>query len=340
MKRLLTLAVLLFATAALTMVSCTKEGPAGPAGTNGTNGVNGENGIDGQDGTATCIECHDASQGMFAKVNQWEHSVHATGGTYERNGASCAPCHTSQGFLEVMAAGTQETAEDIMNPNPVNCYTCHSIHSTYTTEDWDLTYKAPVTTWHMETTYDDAGDGNLCMNCHQARVVSPMPVAGGEDVTLTSKRFGPHHGPQSQIINGTGTYEFAGMTKSAVHKGVDNGCVGCHMGTAVGVESGGHTFNPNFSVCADCHGADDVEAMVEDLHAEVEALMVTLAEKLRAAGIMNADDTYAVTNTPFSADVAGAFLNYKFVEEDKSMGVHNPSYVKNLLEDSIDALAK
>ncbi len=356
MKKLLTMAILLFATAALTIVSCTKEGPAGPAGTNGTDGVdgtNGENGIDGADGTATCIECHDATQGMFSKINQWEHSTHATGGNYERNGTSCAPCHTSQGFLERMSDGTQVTSADIMNPNPVNCYTCHKIHSTYTPADWALTYKDPVTTWHQETALDDLGSGNLCMQCHQARVIDPMPVPGGEDVSFGSKRWGPHHGPQAQILNGSGPYEFAGMAKADVHKGVEGGCVGCHMADAYGAQAGGHTFNIGYDYhghtvindagcfSSSCHGeTEDMTEMVEELHVEIEALMVTLAEKLRAAGIMNPDDTYAVTDTPFSADIAGAFLNYKFVEEDKSLGAHNPSYVKNLLESSIEALSK
>ncbi len=69
--------------AMLVFASCTKEGPAGA---DGADGADGEDGINGDDGTTTCVECHDDSQVMFAKSNQWSASIHATGGNFERNG--------------------------------------------------------------------------------------------------------------------------------------------------------------------------------------------------------------------------------------------------------------
>ncbi|MEZ5197436.1 MAG: hypothetical protein R2764_13885 [Bacteroidales bacterium] len=76
-----------------------KKAQAGKDGANGADGADGEDGIDGADGTTTCIQCHDNSEVMFARTNQWEHSTHANGGNYERNEGECAICHTSQGFL-------------------------------------------------------------------------------------------------------------------------------------------------------------------------------------------------------------------------------------------------
>ena len=40
----------------------------------------------------------------------------------------------------------------------------------------------------------------------------------------------------------------------------------------------------------------------------------------------------------FSSEQLGALWNYKTVEEDRSMGVHNPKYAKFLLETALEAL--
>jgi len=132
------LSFLLLIVAAVTFVFTSCEGPAGPQGPEGPQGETGATGPQGPEGpagTAGCITCHDNNQVITAASAQWEASVHATGGNAERNGADCAPCHTSQGFLEVNAAGdfasglgNKSTAAAIDNPNQINCYTCHNIH--------------------------------------------------------------------------------------------------------------------------------------------------------------------------------------------------------------------
>lgn len=358
--RFLPFYAMLVIVAMIAATSCTKEGPAGPAGANGTNGVDGkdgEDGIDGQDGTATCIQCHDNTQAMFAKINQWEHSTHATGGNYDRNTEACAPCHTSQGFLERMAAGTMETETAISDPNPVNCYTCHSIHATYTPDDYALTYTDPVDFWHTggKAVQADWGTGNLCANCHQSRVVSPWPVVGSSDIyTITSYRYGPHHGPQAQLLGGFGGVEIPGTYSysNSPHTNTSNGCVTCHMAEAAGSESGGHTMGMNYSGCTECHEETttaltaatvammaEVQQWLDTLHYVLEELNIADAE-----GYLLGDDgvNRASSDNPakLTADEAAAFFNYKFIEEDKSGGVHNYKYARALLNNSFDAIAK
>src|SRR5512137_575828 len=54
----------------------------------------------------TCSDCHNDSTLVLAKTLQWEKSVHATGGNYVRaTSASCAGCHSSEGFTKRIAAG-------------------------------------------------------------------------------------------------------------------------------------------------------------------------------------------------------------------------------------------
>lgn len=337
------------------LAACTKEGPAGPAGADGTNGLpgaDGEDGIDGQDGTATCVQCHDDSQIGFGKTLQWEASTHATGGNFERNTESCAPCHTSQGFLERMAADAQVTAAPVNNPNPPNCYTCHQIHSTYEVSDWALTYKDAVTLWHpVETKASvDLGTGNLCANCHQARIPVPMPVPGGENVTITSPYWGAHHGPVANIIGQAGGYEVGSGYESSFHAtGVSNSCKTCHMATAYGVQAGGHNMGMTYAYhghdvintagCVSCHtDADALDTKIENTKAEIDGLLTQLGDILIAQEVM--DETYHSIPKEMSADQAGGILNFNMVREDKSHGIHNFKYAKTLLTNSIASLGE
>ncbi len=333
----------------LILASCTKEGPAGPAGEDGKDGVNGENGIDGQDGTATCVECHDNSQVQFGKQIQWGASVHAQGGNFERNGTECGVCHTSQGFLERMAAGSQETAAAVNNPNPPNCYTCHNIHSDYETTDWALTYSEPVTLWHpAEKASVDLGTGNLCGNCHQSRIPEPFPVPGGDNVNVTSPYWGGHHSPVANMFGQTGGYEVGDGYGSSFHAGnVENTCITCHMATAYGVQAGGHTMNMSYAYhghdvvntagCVGCHSDEAaLEIKIEETKDEINGLLDELFTLLIAQGVI--DSAFHAVPQEMTADQAGGVFNFNFVREDKSDGVHNYKYGKTLLENSITSL--
>ncbi len=334
------------------MVSC--EGDQGPAGEVGQVGPQGPEGPEGPEGAGfqDCVSCH-ASQTIAAKMFQWEHSTHATGGHFERNTATCAGCHTSQGFLERIASGEPNPAGTIEDPLPQNCYTCHQIHSSFTDSDWALTTTEPVTFWASGETVD-IGKSNLCINCHQARVESPTlpdPTTGGT-ITITNKRYGPHHGAQGMMFTGSGAYKLGdGYVNSAHTNLVTDGCISCHMATAQAVESGGHTFavanedgEINMAGCIQCH--DDsgaLETLVENTQTEIGDLMAELETLLLDRGILNPNDlpyANASGSNPLELNEheAGALYNYQYVREDQSMGVHNAKFAKKLLENSIAAL--
>ncbi len=82
--------------------------------------------------------------------------------------------------------------------------------------------------------------------------------------------FGAHHGPQADVLLGTGAYQFAGKSYgSSVHaQVVKDTCVACHMSLPKGryslsPEVGGHSFRvlgevheeelANTSACVSCH---------------------------------------------------------------------------------------
>ena len=196
-----------------------------------------------------------------------------------------------------------------------------------------------------------AASGNLCARCHQARRVSPMPVPGGDPVTVTSTRYGTHHGPQGQIIAGTGLFTFGNVT-TGPHVHGDKAynekvCAGCHMNQAYGEQSGGHTFNmkyeyhgstvENIASCAQCHKT--VENFDHfNLRPEVKGLLADLEQELLRLGLRTASTdphNYYATRGTFPADVAAAFVNWQTISEDRSLGLHNPVYVKGVLKNSI-----
>jgi hypothetical protein len=346
MKKLVTLLLIVpgLVMAMLIVSSCTKEGAQGPPGEAGIDGTN------GTDGTATCIQCHSNNQVIFAMTNQWAHSTHATGGNYERNTGDCAVCHTSQGFLGYIDGSYDPEASgaSISNPNPVNCYTCHQIHSTYEVEDYAFTTTAdPVIMNTGDQTYN-YGNANLCASCHQGRSVDPFPQVDGADIVVTSSRYGVHHGPQANTIAAMGLFEPGAPYPSHPHSTIENSCVTCHMAEAYGAQAGGHTFNiayeyhgaveVNLAGCIACH-PDEEQLVVntEELMAEIEAQLVTLKALLDATGITVEGSDSSVPGT-YPANVAGACLNYKALTEDRSLGVHNPTYIRKVLQNTIALL--
>jgi hypothetical protein len=245
------------------------------------------------------------------------------------------------------------TAAPIQDPLPQNCFTCHQIHQTYTEADWAFTQSAPVTLWVGGQTLD-FGKGNLCISCHQSRVYTPTlpdPNTGGT-VNIQTTRYGPHHGPQGVMLPGLNGYEVPGPLpyENSAHtallgNNVKNACITCHMGTAQGVSSGGHTFRVisedsliNVAACAQCHPvASELLAMVQDRQSQIEARLAELEALLVARGKYNAT-TGQNTKGDYVGHEAGALFNFKFVEEDKSRGVHNFKYANALLVNSIAAI--
>jgi hypothetical protein len=281
--------------------------------------------------------------------NQWAHSTHATGGNYERNAKDCAPCHTSQGFLEIIQTGMMETDVAISNPNPPNCYTCHNIHDTYTTDDWSFTTSDPVEFW-INNEVSDQGKANVCITCHQTRIPDPLPDPNASGtVTVSSPYWGPHHGPQGPMFAGTAGYEVgSGYTNSNHTTMIDNSCVDCHMAEAYGTQAGGHVMAASYAYhgstsvltagCTDCHtDASALETKIENTKLEIAALADSLGNQLIADGLLDGSSHRIIPGT-YSNDQAGAVYNYLFVVEDRSNGMHNYKYAKKLLQNSLAAL--
>jgi hypothetical protein len=367
MRRLLSVAAAIVFIVPM-FVGC--EGPEGPAGQDGAQGIAGPTGPAGpagptgpagEDANENCIQCHINDTDLKARQIQYENSLHRNGDTSERarlgydSAPECAPCHAHEGFIERIASGEQTVASGYADPTPINCRTCHLIHTTYTDADYELTASDPVELWVEGHGTVDFGAGNLCANCHQGRptdpVEDPLPVVDGDPVTFESSRYGFHHGTQAQILGGVGGFDLAGDLdygpsshgNTAVNP---DGCPACHMAPAYGVNAGGHTWKMEFGeegdedqniiACTGCHSTlEDFD--YAGVHDTVEDLLDEIALLLEATGIKRAGQTRTNAGT-YPANVAAAYINWQMVEEDRSHGIHNPGYVVNLLRDTRDAL--
>jgi hypothetical protein len=342
-------------------------GPAGPAGTAGATGPAGPTGPQGpagpagQDANENCTQCHTNNTMLFARQVQYNNSVHRQGGNFERSDADCAGCHTHEGFLDRVANGNADMSSiSPDNPSPINCRTCHQIHTTYTDADYAFTRTAAVDLMFGGGTFD-MGEANLCASCHQGRPLDDeVPVIDGPDVPVTSSRYGVHHGPQSLVLSAQGAYEFEGSTNipsgpnshgnAAVN---EDGCITCHMAAPFGGQAGGHTWamayeyhgseTGNTAGCntGSCHDGDVDEEDAwnhpfdyDGIQTEVEDLLAELATELQRVGIMRSDH-YANTGT-WDANLAAAFINWQMFEEDRSLGVHSPRYVPRVLQNTIE----
>lgn len=219
-----------------------------------------------------CATCHgdDPKYPLLGARTQYLESGHHLGYNREEphafyaNGGGCQSCHTHEGFVQTVTTGRVDTEGFVKWPSQPNCFTCHAPHET---GDFSLRTVAAVDLASGRT-FDD-GKANLCASCHRAR------TAAAEAVKATPARqvrsyFGPHHGPQADVFQGTGAYEFPGQsyTTSQHRFEVDDGCVGCHMPLPEGRYSltaaiGGHSFNMagheggemvlNTTACQGCH---------------------------------------------------------------------------------------
>ena len=157
------------------MSSC--EGPAGPAGpagptgatgADGAKGDTGDTGAAGADGNVTCLDCH-SEDNIQMKQEEFHRSAHASGAIavdYAGGRASCARCHSHEGYLEF--ARTGDVAADITNPSAWQCKTCHNIHTTFEGADFAFRLGDPVELLANGETVDGENN-NTCINCHQAR---------------------------------------------------------------------------------------------------------------------------------------------------------------------------
>jgi hypothetical protein len=301
-----------------------------------------------------CAQCHDAEP-YHVKGVEWANSLHAVA-TRTPTGearAACVRCHAAMGFTDY-AEGLPQTQQRTAY-EAITCAACHDPHGDANNPHL-LRKMDAVALMDNKTVITGGGKGQLCMNCHMGRRDATNYV----ETTTGSAQFGPHHGPQADMLAGVNAITYGKEIPSSAHfDAVKDTCVACHLqevaGTAPGFGNvGGHTFRPGWDgdtpsdpaddvhlveLCSDCHGdiesfdfkrADyDGDGTIQGVQTEVKGLLAQLGNLLPPAG------PGVTVNSSFTKQQLKAAFNYLFVLEDGSYGAHNLSYAVGLLKASI-----
>ncbi len=304
-----------------------------------------------------CAKCH-ASGSNHIKPREWLNSLHAEAPREES--ASCAGCHSGIGFIDrIGGASTVRT-----NYAAITCVTCHDPHDASNPSQ----LRSPGVVKLMDsskaggaTVIANAGKGAMCMQCHMSR----RDAASYVTTTAGSNRFGPHHGPQADMLAGVNAVTYGLSIPSSAHSAVvSNTCVACHMQTvastnSVFLKAGGHTFSMSgtttnnttaelVGACQGCHGPSvtsfdmarmdyDGNGIIQGVQTEVKGLISQLSMLLPPLGQakLTVADVSSVVTTNYTPAQLKAVYNLLFVLEDKSYGIHNTAYAVGLLKASI-----
>jgi hypothetical protein len=307
--------------------------------------------------SGTCIQCHGAAT-HHIKGMEWNNSMHAVTTRDPAGNASCVGCHTSNGFVDrINGVGPADLTFDA-----IGCQTCHEPHGETTPSNNAHLVRVLNATLADGTKVTNAGFGTLCMNCHQSRQNAVKYAA----TTAGSAHFGPHEGPQADMLEGTNGYTYGKVIPSSAHADiVPDTCIGCHAQTPAATDPalgqvGGHTFKLSFAgtdkipaeqlttACQTCHGPDvntfnfplmdyDGDGVIDGAQTEVQHLLNQLSVLLPPVG--QAKTTLTIDSTWTQPQLEAAY-NYLFVQKDGSLGVHNMAYTVGLLKASIADLQK
>jgi hypothetical protein len=309
--------------------------------------------------SGACGVCHDSGTNHI-KEREWKASMHAVV-TRDPSGAGregCVGCHTGNGFMDAVKGA----AVPNVTYTPITCQTCHEPHGDTMPADKTphLVRKMAAVTLKDGTQVTDGGAGKLCMNCHMSRQNANTYV----NSTAGSARFGPHHGPQADMLAGTNAYTYGLQIPSSGHLSVvADSCATCHMQTVAAADqnflkAGGHTFRmaamgadgktpqEQVAVCQTCHGDKvttfnmaridyDGDGVVEGVQTEVQHLLDQLSALLPPDA--KTKDALTITSSWTKPQLQAAF-NWNFVKEDKSLGIHNTAYAVGILKASIKDL--
>jgi hypothetical protein len=316
-----------------------------------------------------CNQCHDAPT-HHVKGTEWYVSGHAST-TRVPSGPSrvnCVGCHTSDGFIgRVNKVATTNTVY-----SAIGCQTCHEPHGDTTpASNVHLLRVLGSVTMPDGTVVTNAGNGALCLQCHHNRngsvtnILANYPL--GKPTWQGGSSFGPHDGPQGDMIEGVNAWTYGQSIPSGAHRDtVSDLCVGCHMqtvnlGDPAFLHAGGHTFEMSYAVvtngvtnmvaktdaCVGCHGPIDTfdlprqdyngDGIIEGVQTEVQHLLDKVSTFLpNAQGVVDGSVKSSLSvKTNWTQQQLEAAYNWQFVNNDGSKGVHNAPYATGLLKASI-----
>lgn len=285
-------------------------------------------------------------------------------------GANCVKCHNGKFFVDIQINGNPPPADDLTSVDPssvhISCAVCHDNHNNQFEEQLRVDSTAEVTIPFGPTTSGtqvNAGIGNTCIMCHNGRRnIDDF----NNQISNGSAHFGFHHNSQGTTLFGLGGAEFSGMTYTRTHPHQTmnpNACVTCHMFRAGYDEVThtpalwGHDWVPRFEACATCHTQitddasfqafrDEFQNNIQDLLTQIEDLWPAAWKDTSTTPptLRNVESAVGAGDGPPANDPARGDLyrevlwDYLYVIDDGSLGIHNPNYTTDLLQNAIEEL--
>ncbi|HHW13559.1 MAG TPA: hypothetical protein GXX28_01325 [Firmicutes bacterium] len=302
--------------------------------------------------SGSCLSCH-PSEALHPASNGSSGSTAQTTENLRRlyDPQSCARCHESE-YREWQQSAHHEpvpyTRDEIAPELIGDCVKCHNAagHAAVLRSGKDFaTAKGPNAA--------AASPGVTCVACHDPHTAMPFLLRVGSPAKACDTCHGIKW--QTLALNGTGGQRYSDSSYADVARSPHNTgdrCVGCHMARQPGLAAGGHTLRmrdgqgrPLTAPCLSCHpGLRDFN--LNGKQEEVKGLLSSLEEMLKAhnggelPGFQpgKCNRCHRGGTLPFKDDPQGlleqAFQNYRFFLNDRSFGVHNPTYTVKLLQDS------
>jgi len=241
-----------------------------------------------------------------------------------------------------------------------------------TTEAFTLVTNGYDSDGETPETIDLGGAGQLCIQCHHARHAPEGP--NDTQISQGDEHMGPHGSTQADAVYGESGYEAINKDftfASSGHGLIEDACVSCHVymteyDPVTEFANVGHTFEPRVEACTQCHGeisdfSDimakrdyDNDGSVEGLQNEVSGLISSLVTSLveydnahggqYLGGDTEAEpsviaDSLAATfgdTSETAVELRKGGYNLIYALDEGSHGVHNPAYVVQLLQQSIE----
>lgn len=323
-----------------------------------------------------CADCHgsETKYPVRGARTQYLTSGHRMiGNASYANSDDCQGCHTNEGFIEYAKKGKVDTKKAVSNPSEIGCFTCHAPHET---GNFSLRRMTKVTL--ANGAVFDREKGNLCANCHRARrtpkeEVKPrnIPTAswgahhgpqadmllGTNAYEFPGKKYSKSaHAmlPKADCVTchmaqPRGRYSLSPTVgghsfkvEGEVHEEPKVNVAGC-LNSGCHIEMKQVKGKPLFDrkPAADYDGDGKVETIQEEIEGLYERLINS-----RGSGLLqtmkdppyDAKGKFVNNKTQYPLEAVAALYNYKFVQEDRSKGIHNTAYAVQILMDSIKAL--
>jgi ssDNA-binding Zn-finger/Zn-ribbon topoisomerase 1 len=237
-----------------------------------------------------CGSCH-GEPARHGRFQQWQLSGHANFETAisEGTNASCAKCHSAQGFMQWGDKGYASTATINVTwtadeVQPQTCVVCHDPHAEGTTSSagtnaqMRVQNNTPVLDAGFAAT--NVGKAAECITCHNSR----RGLKDDQHFTASSAAQAPHEGPQADIVLGQNLF-FAKVGTKGYHGMLADSCVTCHMRDSAAPTSismagqTNHTFYADPGICSQCHS----EITAAQIQGQVAAKMATLKANIEGA---------------------------------------------------------